>query len=255
MKQRLNEGVKIMCGKNSNLGLRNFGSGFVLRVGSVLLLLFVASPLWAANWAFLNEQTQEDLHLPAVETQEATQLQEVQEVHQVSQEPISKPSTVSTEYNPNKLPELLTQLNELETQLKKSVLVTDSLRSESTDLKTKLEAYEELERIEDEEHQAVIDALAIAEETNTKQADEIVSLSEALKKSNKSKGYVKLNGLIGCDDDMTPEYGAGLSIGFRAGKHLLLELGANYMVGSISNPFYKFSMKNLVGVVSIGWEF
>lgn len=253
MKQRLNEGVKIMCGKNLKLGLRNFGSGFALRLGSVLLLLFVASPLWAANWAFLNEQTQEEL--PSQVVQESIQLQEVQEVNQVSQEPISKPLTVSTEYNPSKLPELMNQLNALETQLKKSVLVTDSLRSESTDLKTKLEAYEELERIEDEEHQAVIDALAIAEETNTKQADEIVSLSEALKKSNKSKGYVKLNGLIGFDDYMTPEYGAGLSIGFRAGKHLLLELGANYMVGSISKPFYKFSMKNLVGVVSIGWEF
>ena len=244
-----------MCGRNSNHVLRNFGSGFVLRLGSVLFLLCAVSPLWAANWAFLNEQTQEDLHLSAVETQEATQLQEVQEVHQVSQEPTSKPLTVSTEYNPNKLQELMNQLNTLETQSKKSVLVTDSLRSESTDLKTKLEAYEDLERIEDEEHQAVIDALVIAEETNTKQADEIVSLSEALKQSNKSKGYVKLNGLIGFDDDMTPEYGAGLSIGFRAGKHLLLELGANYMVGSISHPFYKFSMKNLVGVVSIGWEF
>ena len=255
MKQRLNEGVKIMCGRNSNHVLRNFGSGFVLRLGSVLFLLCAVSPLWAANWAFLNEQTQEDLHLPAVETQEATQLQEVQEIHQVSQELTSKPLTVSTEYNPNKLQELMNQLNTLETQLKKSVLVTDSLRSESTDLKTKLEAYEDLEKIEDEEHQAVIDALAIAEETNTKQADEIVSLSEALKQSNKSKGFVKLNGLIGFDDDMTPEYGAGLSIGFRAGKHLLLELGANYMVGSISHPFYKFSMKNLVGVVSIGWEF
>ena len=244
-----------MCGRNSNHVLRNFGSGFALRLGSVLFLLCAVSPLWAANWAFLNEQTQEDLHLPVVETQEATQLQEVQEVHQVSQEPTSKPLTGSTEYNPNKLQELMNQLNTLETQLKKSVLVTDSLRSESTDLKTKLEAYEELERIEDEEHQAVIDALAIAEETNTKQADEIVSLSEALKQSNKSKGYVKLNGLIGFDDDMTPEYGAGLSIGFRAGKHMLLEVGANYMVGSISHPFYKFSMKNLVGVVSIGWEF
>ena len=54
---------------------------------------------------------------------------------------------------------------------------------------------------------------------------------------------------------MTLEYGTGLSIGFRAGKHLLLELGANYMVGSITKPIYEFSMKNLVGVVSIGWEF
>ena len=82
-----------MCGKNLKLGLRNFGSGFALRLGSVLLLLFVASPLWAANWAFLNEQTQEEL--PSQVTQEATQLQEVQEVHQVSQEPTSKPLTMS----------------------------------------------------------------------------------------------------------------------------------------------------------------
>ena len=119
-----------MCGRNLTHGLKNFGSGLGLRVGFLLLLLFVASPLWAANWAFLNEQTQEALHLPAVETQEATQLQEVQEVKQVSQEPISKPSTVSTESNQSNLPELLTQLNDLETQLNKSILVTDNLRKE-----------------------------------------------------------------------------------------------------------------------------
>lgn len=243
-----------MCGRNSKHGLKNFGSGLGLRVVSVLLLLFVASPLWAANWAFLNEQTPEELPLIAKQQEQVVQ-QEVQEVKQLSQEPISKPSTVSTESNQSNLPELLTQLNDLETQLNKSILVTDNLRKESTDLKTKLEAYEELERIEDEEHQAVIDALAIAEETNTKQADEILSLSETLKSANKSKGYVKLNTLFGFTDDMTLEYGTGLSIGFRAGKHLLLELGANYMVGSIAKPIYEFSMKNLVGVISIGWEF
>lgn len=252
----MNKGVQIMCGKNLKLGLKNSGYGLGLRVVSVLLLLFVASPLWAANWVFLNEQTQKELPLEAIHQQEVQVLtQELQEVQQVSLEPTSKPSTASTESNLNKLPELLNQLNDLETQLNKSILVTDSLRKESTDLKTKLEAYEKLEKIEDEEHQAVIDALAIAEETNTKQADEIISLSEALKQSKKSKGYFKLNGLIGFDDKLVPEYGLGLSIGFRAGKHLLLEVGANMMIGSITNPIYKFDLKNCVGVVSIGWEF
>ena len=54
---------------------------------------------------------------------------------------------------------------------------------------------------------------------------------------------------------MTPEYGAGLSIGVRAGRHALLELGVQMMIGSIRQPLYEFSMKNLVGVVSFGWEF
>ena len=124
-----------------------------------------------------------------------------------------------------------------------------------TDLKTKLEAFEQTEAAEDEIHQETINALAVAEDTNIRQAEEIVSLSEALKSEVRSKGYVRLSGLVGFDDEMTPEYGAGLSIGVRAGRHALLELGAQMMVGSIRQPLYEFSLKNVVGVVSIGWEF
>ena len=246
-----------MCSKRSRNGLRSFGSGFARRVASVLFLLCAVSPLWAADWAFLKEQAQDvsvSTESQAV-VQEVPEVQELDSIQPVSQEPIRMPSTASTESSVNKLPELLTQLTELEAQSKKSILVTDSLRSDLADLKTKLEAFEQTEQIEDAIHQETINALAVAEDTNIRQAEEIVSLSEALKSEVRSKGYVRLSGLVGFDDEMTPEYGAGLSIGMRAGRHALIELGAQMMVGSIRQPLYEFSLKNVVGVVSIGWEF
>lgn len=247
-----------MCSKRSRNGLRSFGSGFARRVVSVLFLLCAVSPLWAADWAFLKEQAQDVSASAASQAevvQEVPSVQELASIQPVSQEPTKVLSTASTESSVNKLPELLTQLTELEAQSKKSILVTDSLRNDLTDLKTKLEAFEQTEAAEDEIHQETINALAVAEDTNIRQAEEIVSLSEALKSEVRSKGYVRLSGLVGFDDEMTPEYGAGLSIGVRAGRHALLELGAQMMVGSIRQPLYEFSLKNVVGVVSIGWEF
>ena len=114
---------------------------------------------------------------------------------------------------------------------------------------------EKIEKIEDEVHQETINALSIAEETNTKQADEIISLSEALKSEKKSKGYFKVSGLFGLTDEHIPEYGAGLSIGMRAGRHMLIEFGAQMMLGNVKQPLYNFNLKKAVGVVSIGWEF
>ena len=246
-----------MCGRKSKSGVRSSGSGFAPRLAFVLFLLFAASPLWAADWAFLRGQSQDALVQMASENQQA-QVQEAvgqASIQPVSQELISQPSTASTESSVSRLPELLTQLTELEAQSKKSLLVTDSLRTDLTDLKTRLEAYEQAEIAEDEIHQQTINALSVSEETNIKQADEIVSLSEALKSERKSKGYVKLSGLFGLDEDKTPEYGAGLSIGMRVGRHMILELGIQTMIGSIKTPIYGFSLRNLVGVVSIGWEF
>ena len=246
-----------MCSKNSKHGLRSFGSGFARRLVSVLFLLCAVSPLWAADWAFLKEQAQDvsASNVSQAVVQEVPEVQELASIQPVSQEPTKVLSTASTESSVNKLPELLTQLTELEAQSKKSILVTDSLRNDLTDLKTKLEAFEQTEAAEDEIHQETINALAVAENTNIRQAEEIVSLSEALKSEVRSKGYVRLSGLVGFDDEMTPEYGAGLSIGVRAGRHALLELGAQMMIGSIKQPLYEFSLKNVVGVVSIGWEF
>lgn len=246
-----------MCSKKSKHGLRRFGYGFARRLASVLFLLCAVSPLWAADWAFLKEQVQDVSASTASQAvvQEVPAVQETALIQPVSQEPIRMPSTASTESSVNKLPELLTQLTELEAQSKKSILVTDSLRNDLTDLKTKLEAFEQTEAAEDEIHQETINALAVAEDTNIRQAEEIVSLSEALKSEVRSKGYVRLSGLVGFDDEMIPEYGAGLSIGVRAGRHALLELGAQMMIGSIRQPLYEFSLKNVVGVVSFGWEF
>ena len=247
-----------MCGKNLKHGLKNFGFGSELRLAFVLLLLFVALPLSAADWAFLKDAQQVDsVSIQQEETkQELTPATMVQEVIQPQlQEHTKQPLTASTESSLNKLPELMSQLAGLENQSKKSILVTDSLRNELTDLKTKLEAFEELEKIEDEVHQETINALKIAEDTNTKQADEIVSLSEALKSEKKSKGYFKLNGLVGLTDEHIPEYGAGLSIGMRAGRHMLIEFGAQMMIGNIKQPLYEIDVKKAVGVVSIGWEF
>ena len=247
-----------MCGKNLKHGLKNFGFGSGHRLAFVLLLLFVALPLSAADWAFLKDE-QVDLAsvLQQEETkQELTPSAMVQEaIPQVLQEHTKQPSTVSTEYSVSKLPELMSQLAGLETQSKKSILVTDSLRNELSDLKTKLEEFEKIEKIEDEVHQETINALSIAEETNTKQADEIISLSEALKSEKKSKGYFKVSGLFGLTDEHIPEYGAGLSIGMRAGRHMLIEFGAQMMIGNIKQPLYEFDVKKAVGVVSIGWEF
>ena len=87
---------------------------------------------------------------------------------------------------------------------------------------------------------AVIDALS---EENSRMKDE-----------SGSKAYLMVDAIVGFENAL-PEYGVGLTIGSRVGNSLMLEAGADYMLGSSMADLRSFSMDDLVFRAGIGWMF
>ena len=86
--------------------------------------------------------------------------------------------------------------------------------------------------------------------------DEIQSLKADLAKAEREAGtkpYLMLDGIVGFDD-MKPEFGVGLTVGARIGDGLLLDVGAQYKLGTVNNFFITPSIENLMLSFSVGWE-
>jgi hypothetical protein len=80
-------------------------------------------------------------------------------------------------------------------------------------------------------------------------------LSDQLAKANKTKAYGKINAVMGFEE-FTPTLGFGTTIGVRLGKSFMVEAGANYMFGKVTEfPKLDLSLDNLVVTAGIGWEF
>ena len=69
-----------------------------------------------------------------------------------------------------------------------------------------------------------------------------------------TKGYLIVSGIMGFDDVMLPEFGVGLTIGTRIGDHLMVQLGADYMIGGIAG-YEPFGLENLEIEAGVGWMF
>lgn len=134
------------------------------------------------------------------------------------------------------------------------------LVAELTALKGLQEAAEATESIEDELDQALAEenknlkeSHAAALELNAEQADEIADLAAEAK----SKAYITVGGLLGFEDNL-PTYGVYGKIGTKIGKSLLLEAGAEYDLGTLSDPLRGIrqpSLNNMRVTAGIGWLF
>ena len=62
-----------------------------------------------------------------------------------------------------------------------------------------------------------------------------------------------LDGIVALDD-MIPQYGVGLTVGSRIGNSLMVEVGADYMIGG-NDGYNSFSLDNFEFRAGVGWMF
>ncbi len=111
-----------------------------------------------------------------------------------------------------------------------------------------LELYFNLAEAEDE--------YKAAREASEAKDAEIAGLKAELAEAEEetgSKAYVMLDGIIGFETGI-PQFGAGFTIGTRIGNSLMLEAGADYMVGGLDGINH-FSIDNFQLRTSVGWMF
>ena len=118
-------------------------------------------------------------------------------------------------------------------------LSSDELIALSTELSAVRANLEALEKVS-EEKDSTIDALA---KENGK-----------LKEETGTKAYLLIDGILGFSEGV-PDYGLGFTLGTRIGNSLMLELGADYMLGSNLLDVLDYSMDNWTFRAGIGWLF
>ena len=110
------------------------------------------------------------------------------------------------------------------------------------------------------ELELVLDTIAekteAAEASSAEKDTEIADLREKLydaEKEGGTKAYLMLDGIVGFEHAV-PQFGVGLTVGTRLGNSLMLELGADYMIGGIDG-YNKFSVDNFQFRCGVGWMF
>ena len=68
-----------------------------------------------------------------------------------------------------------------------------------------------------------------------------------------TKAYLMLDGIVGFKD-VIPQFGIGLTVGTRLGNSLMVELGADYMVGGMDG-YSQFDIDNFQFRCGVGWMF
>ena len=68
-----------------------------------------------------------------------------------------------------------------------------------------------------------------------------------------TKAYLMLDGIVGFKD-VIPQFGIGLTVGTRLGNSLMVELGADYMVGGMDG-YSQFDIDNFQFHCGVGWMF
>ena len=115
---------------------------------------------------------------------------------------------------------------------------------------------EEVSAILAELDAAKADYAALEATSKSKDAaiDSLARENSRLKDESGTKAYIMLDGIMGFAD-MAPEYGIGLTIGTRLGNSLMLELGADYMIGGTWQDAMDFSLDDFTFRCGIGWMF
>lgn len=234
-----------MCARSKKFSGSSF-CGVARPLAFVLLFFLVASPLLAADWAFLRKSEKatpvDSLQVEVVETE-----QESSPEVQVSQEASQPSQTGSESYSEAQKTELTERLNSLAAALNNSLVVTNSLKQSFSDFKTQYETSKSLEDAEDAVHKEAVNQLAQYEAENRILADKVA-------KAEATKRFTKLNALMGFSDG-EPVYGAGLSLGLKFKSGVLVEFGGNYMFGSNPlDPKFDFKKDNMLFNASLGFE-
>lgn len=68
-----------------------------------------------------------------------------------------------------------------------------------------------------------------------------------------TKAYLMLDGIVGFKD-VIPQFGVGLTVGTRLGDSLMVELGADYMIGGMDG-YSQFDIDNFQFRAGLGWMF
>lgn len=237
-----------MCGRRSRIGLRG------IVIGSFLLLLLASPCFAAASWpGILGSNTEEAGVIEQAKAYSAEYLGEFS---------AAESTTPSEQSEKDSLEMLATQLGSLKAQQESLSQKARELESLSTTLSAQLEAYSETGEITEAEYQAVKKTLDGVVALNGSQAAtieglnaEIASLEARLEDATSTKAYLMLDGIIGFDGNINPKYGVGLTLGTRLGENLMLELGADYNIGSTWQDALDFGMEDWTFRAGIGWMF
>ena len=227
-----------MCGTKSRRGTR------IIAIGLFLSLL-VASPCFAASyWGALFAGDSEEGTPIVVETQELSESQ-----GESSQETPIKPQQT---YDARTLRNLQKQLEKLQETQQNLEQKSTELENSTTALLEQSQNSLQLGEITDAQYEEILATANGLASANAKQADRIAELEKA----TKTRAYLMLDGIVGFEG-MIPTYGAGLTLGTRLGNHLMLELGADYMIGKFDHgmTIKQFSIDNFEFRASVGWMF
>ena len=177
-------------------------------------------------------------------------------LEQFSQELSTSPSLMPSEDNLTALNE---QLNALEKAYTESQNLIANLLIWSENLEEQLKTYVETEKISEEEYNQIAGALGFVAGRSDDLEEKLIAQNaeiEKLKKKAGTKAYGKVNALFGFKDS-NPYWSAGLALGTKFGNGLMIECGANYMIGDMSNPIQMptWDIDKLTFTASIGWTF
>ena len=103
---------------------------------------------------------------------------------------------------------------------------------------------------------AKADFAALEETSKVKDStiDNLAAENAKLKDETGTKAYLMLDAILGFSEGY-PEYGLGLTLGTRLGNSLMLELGADYMLGGNLLDVLNYSLDNWSFRAGIGWMF
>ena len=103
---------------------------------------------------------------------------------------------------------------------------------------------------------AKADFAALEETSKAKDStiDDLAAENAKLKDETGTKAYLMLDAVLGFSEGY-PEYGLGLTLGTRLGNSLMLELGADYMLGGNLLDVLDYSLDNWSFRAGIGWMF
>lgn len=138
----------------------------------------------------------------------------------------------------------------------------ETLKSAAESLNVQLE--DMLSRRELEKMQESLSAMEVAQQTMVDEYNEIVEERDALaadlakamdsKEKSGTRAYMMLDGILGFSEGY-PSYGLGLTVGTRLGDSLMVELGADYMLGANRKEVMNYSVDKWTFRAGIGWMF
>ena len=138
-----------------------------------------------------------------------------------------------------------------------------ALKDISTEQSRSLEKAEQGKRLSGDESEELYltlvearDEAKAARASNEAKSAEISALKARLASAEEeagTKAYLMLDGIVGFKD-VIPQFGVGLTVGTRLGNSLMLELGADYMIGGMDG-YNGFDIDNFQFRCGVGWMF